>query len=177
MIDTAEGVLPFQDYFVRLRCAPAVTGVRFDGAAEAAVLPAALAAMAEADAIVICPSNPYLSVDPILAVPGFRAALASAPAPVVAISPLVGGKAVKGPTGKIMAELGVPATAAAVARHYAGLIDGLVIDHADGAAVPDLPIAARVTATLMETLDDRERLAADSLAFAAELAASGVRAR
>lgn len=177
MIETADGTLPFQDYFVRLRCAPAITGLRFAGAGAAAAQPEVLAALAAADAIVICPSNPYLSIDPILAVPGIRAAIAAARAPVVAVSPLVGGKAVKGPTGKIMAELGVPATPAAVARHYAGLIDGLVIDHADGAAAGDLPIPVRVTATLMETLDDRERLAADSLAFAAELAASGARGR
>lgn len=169
VIVTTDGELPFQHYFVRYRCEPAITGVRFTGVAKAKVQPDAIAALAGADVIVVCPSNPYLSVDPILAVPGFREALKEARAPVVAVSPLVGAKAVKGPTAKIMAELKVPATPEAIAAHYAGLIDGLVIDHSDAAAAGGLPVPVTATATLMETLSDRERLATDVLAFAATL--------
>jgi LPPG:FO 2-phospho-L-lactate transferase len=113
----AEGWLDFQDYFVRRRCAPAVKELSYEGAASARPQPAFMAALADARlrAIIICPSNPYLSVDPILALPGVRAALKTCPAPVIAVSPIVGGRAVKGPTAKMMRELGRPATATAVA--------------------------------------------------------------
>jgi LPPG:FO 2-phospho-L-lactate transferase len=173
IVETDEGELAFQRYFVERRCAPAVRAISFAGAGAAQLSPALLPALARPDlvAIVICPSNPYLSVDPLLAVPGLRAALAAASAPVVAVSPLIGGQAVKGPTGKIMAELGISTTAQAIVAHYRGLLDGLVIDTSDADEARGLGVRSLVTTTLMRTLEDRERLARDVLRFAAEIAA------
>lgn len=173
IVHTDAGALPFQRYFVERRCAPVLRRLSFQGAATARPAAAFAAALAREDlrAIVICPSNPYLSVDPILAVPGVRAALADAAAPVVAVSPLVGGQAVKGPTAKIMAELGIEATAAAIAAHYGGLIDGLVIDVGDAAEAAGLDCPVAVVPTLMRNLADREELARRTLAFADRLAA------
>ena len=168
MIETTEGMLPFQRYFVEKRCEPIIRALHFAGADRAAPHPVFAQALADPTlrAIVICPSNPYLSIDPILAVPGVRKALDTASAPVIAVSPIIAGKAVKGPTAKIMAELGVPATSAAIAQHYRGLIDGIVIDVADAAQAATIDIPAHVTPTLMMTADDRCNLARDVLAFA-----------
>src|SRR5712671_4769394 len=129
-LHTNEGWLDFQDYFVRLRCAPVIDRFEFAGAGDARPLPGFLAALADPQlrAIVICPSNPFISIDPILAVPGVRAALRDCRAPVIAVSPIIGGKAVKGPTAKMMAELGLPVDAAAVARHYGDILDVYVAD-------------------------------------------------
>ena len=169
-VHTSDGELAFQDYFVRLRCAPALTALSFQGAADARPAAAAAAALgARPEAIILCPSNPYLSVDPILAVPGMRALLKAAGAPIIAVSPLVGGNAVKGPTAKIMRELGVPLTPAAIAQHYAGLIDGIVVDSRDAAAVGEIDCHVSVTDTLMNSLNDRERLAREVLTFAGVL--------
>ena len=170
-VHTREGVLAFQEYFVRRRCEPAVTALEYAGAAAARIAPQALAALKAADvaAIIVCPSNPYLSVDPILALPGMRAALKAAPAPVIAVTPLVAGKAIKGPTAKIMAELEVPLSSAAIARHYADFIDGFVLDRADATLVPAFSCSLLVADTLMVTLADRERLAREVLQFAATL--------
>ncbi len=170
-VHTREGVLAFQEYFVRRRCEPAVTALEYAGAAAARIAPQALAALKAADvaAIILCPSNPYLSVDPILALPGMRAALKAAPAPVIAVTPLVAGKAIKGPTAKIMAELEVPLSSAAIARHYADFIDGFVLDRADATLVPAFSCSLLVADTLMVTLADRERLAREVLQFAATL--------
>ena len=110
-LETDAGLLDFQDYFVRLRCAPATSAIRFDGAEGARPAPGVVEAIAQADAIIIAPSNPFLSVDPLLAVPAIRAALVNAKAPVVAVSPIVGGTAVKGPTAKLMGELGLTVSA------------------------------------------------------------------
>ena len=114
----------------------------------------------------ICPSNPYLSVDPILAVSGIRQALATSTAPVVAVSPIVGGQAVKGPTAKIMAELGITATTQAIAAHYRGLIDGFIIDESDAHEHAQVDMPVLVTRTMMTSITDRERLARDVAAFA-----------
>ncbi|MCE3290718.1 MAG: LPPG:Fo 2-phospho-L-lactate transferase [Caulobacter sp.] len=173
-VRTDEGELAFQHYFVRERCAPLVRGIRFEGAAQARPSAALAQALARPDlsAIVICPSNPYLSVDPILAVPGVYEALKHRTAPVVAVSPIIAGQALKGPAAKLMAELDVEPGAPAVARHYAGLIDGLVIDTADAErapAVEALGVRAFVTASVMRDDDDRRRLARETLAFAAGL--------
>jgi LPPG:FO 2-phospho-L-lactate transferase len=121
--------------------------------------------------VVLCPSNPYLSLDPILALPALRQALGRCPAPVVAVAPLIRGQAVKGPTAKIMAELGVPADNAVIARHYRDLIDGLVIDAADAADVSRIDLPTKLARTLMSSLEDRQALARVVLDFAAELAA------
>lgn len=173
IVHTADGPLPFQDYFVRQACAPVVTAIAFAGAAQARPNPAFVAAVADTklSAIVISPSNPYLSIDPILAVPGVREALQRATVPVIVVSPLIGGAAVKGPTAKIMGELGVAVTSRAIAHHYAGLIDGLVIDETDAADADRLAVPVAVTRTLMKTIDDRRDLARAVLAFAARLIA------
>lgn len=168
-VDTDEGVLDFQHYFVARQCAPAVRGISFAGAAMAVPAPGVLEAIERADAIVIAPSNPYLSVDPILAVPGMRAALAEARAPVVAVSPLVGGKAVKGPSAKMMEELGIAPDHRSIAAHYEGVIDGLLIDEAGPA--PD-GIATARDDTLMTVLDDKVRVARAALALAGRIAAA-----
>ena len=173
-VRTDEGELAFQHYFVRERCAPVVRGIRFEGAAQARPSAALAQALARPDlaAIVICPSNPYLSVDPILAVPGVYEALEHRTAPVVAVSPIIAGQALKGPAAKLMTELDVEPGAPAVARHYAGLIDGLVIDTADAErapAVEALGVRALVTPSVMRDDDDRRRLARETLAFAAGL--------
>ena len=172
-VHTVEGELAFQHYFVRRRCAPAVTAIGFDGAAVARPsVGAADALAARPAAVILCPSNPYLSVDPILSVPGLRDLVLTCGAPVIAVSPLVGGEAVKGPTAKIMRELGVPLTAAAIARHYEGLLDGFVVDAHDK-DVGDIGCPVLVTPTLMQSVEDRERLAREVLQFAARLGAAG----
>ena len=172
IIDTSEGHLPFQHYFVRRHCEPAVRGIRFEGATEAG--PASglveLIGSQTSRAIVICPSNPYLSIDPILAVPGIAAALGASTAPVVAVSPIIGGQAVKGPTGKIMSELGIAPTTKAIAAHYRGLIDGLVIDENDADERGQFDVPVLVTRTLMNDITDRERLARDVVNFADTIA-------
>lgn len=170
-VHTREGVLAFQEYFVGRRCEPAVTRLTFDGAPQATPHPELMRALADPglSAIIICPSNPYLSIDPLLALPGVRDALARAPAPVVAVSPLVGGKAVKGPTGKIMAELGLEVSNRAICAHYEGILDGYVIDSGDVEDVEGLPVPLAVTRTLMETLENRIDLARNVLKFANSL--------
>ena len=171
MVRTENGLLPFQRYFVEQRCEPKVSGFEFRGAGAARPTPALLEALQSdrLEAVVICPSNPFISIDPILAVPGMRSALAACRAPVVAVSPIIGGRAVKGPTAKMMAELGMPASAKTVAEHYGGLIDGFALDRADAdqAAAIDVPCLA--TRTLMASEDDKQTLAAEVLAFAREL--------
>ncbi|MET0251089.1 MAG: 2-phospho-L-lactate transferase [Novosphingobium sp.] len=166
-LDTDEGPLPFQDYFVARRCEPVVRRVRFEGAASARPGPGVIAAIEAAEAVFVAPSNPFLSVDPILSVPGIADALRAAGAPIVAISPLVGGTAVKGPTAKLMDELGLAADNEAIAAHYAGLLTGLLHDVSDH---PPAALPARAAATLMTTLDDKLRVARAALAFAADLA-------
>jgi LPPG:FO 2-phospho-L-lactate transferase len=168
LIDTDVGRLSFQDYFVARQCAPTLRGVSFAGAQTARAGPGVLDAIAGADRILIAPSNPWLSVDPILAIPGLRGALAAAAAPVVAVSPQIAGQAVKGPTAKLMAELGLPLTNASIAAHYAGLIDGLLIDSGDDAEGVAVPVAR--TATLMRSLEDRARVAQAALDLAGALA-------
>lgn len=176
-VDTDQGTLDFQDYFVHRQCRPRVRAIRFDGAAACRPAPAlaALLAAGAPEAVLICPSNPYLSIDPILAVAGLRALLRAAGAPVVAVSPLIAGAAVKGPTAKIMDELGLRADAAEVARHYAGLIDGFVLDRRDEALAAQIGVPVCITDTLMRSADDRQRLAAETLRFARELAGRGER--
>jgi LPPG:FO 2-phospho-L-lactate transferase len=172
IVETAEGDLPFQHYFVRRRCEPVVKGIRFEGASAATPSPGVLELLLNpaVRAIVVCPSNPYLSVDPILSVPGMRDALANGAAPVIAVSPIIGGQAVKGPTAKIMHELGFAVNTQAIAAHYRGLIDAMVIDEADAADEATADVPAMVTKTMMKNLSDRERLASDVVAFADKLA-------
>jgi LPPG:FO 2-phospho-L-lactate transferase len=170
LIDTGAGLLPFQNYFVERQCAPAVKSVTFDGAQTASVQSELETALQQGDlrAVVICPSNPYLSIDPILAVAGMRDLLRETSAPVIIVSPVVGGTAVKGPMAKIMGELGLEVTHAAIADHYAGLVDGLMIDCPDDGIADGVAIA--VENTMMRTLDDRIALARCVLEFADQLA-------
>jgi len=163
---TEEGWLDFQDYFVRRRSAPVVRNIIYTGASEARANPDFLAALSadNLEAVVICPSNPFLSIDPILSLPCIKDALRACDAPVVAVSPIIDGKAVKGPTAKIMSELGLPTGAAAVAQHYADILDIYVADEADADEIAGLGIPVRLTHTLMLTVDDREALARAVLA-------------
>jgi LPPG:FO 2-phospho-L-lactate transferase len=165
---TDDGWLDFQDYFVRRRCAPPVRELIYDGAAAARAHPDVLAALRDPRlrAVVICPSNPFLSIEPMLAVAGLRDAIARTAAPVVAVSPIIGGRAVKGPTAKMMSELGVKVSSTAVARRYQDLLDGFVLDRADAADTGELGIPVTVAHTLMATLADREELARHVLASA-----------
>lgn len=169
MVMTEEdGVLPFQRYFVERRSAPRVKGFNFEGVSVAS-LPLGLSSTlkrSDLHAVVICPSNPFISIDPILAVPGMREALQQSSAPVVAISPIIGGQAVKGPTAKMMAELDIPTTSKAVADHYQGLLDGLVIDEADAIDAAGIDLPCLITPTLMQSEDDKRSLASKVLDFA-----------
>jgi len=168
-----EGWLDFQDYFVRRRCVPAVKALAYDGAASARPQPAFMAALADRRlrAVVICPSNPYLSVDPILALPDVRDALKACRAPVIAVSPIIGGRAVKGPTAKIMRELGLTPSPLTVLQHYRGLIDGFILDEHDAALAKNIHLPVKVCDTLMRSLSDRERVARCALELAQELRA------
>jgi LPPG:FO 2-phospho-L-lactate transferase len=174
VVDTDIGALPFQRYFVERRCEPVVRALRFDGAATARPAAGVLEAITDPglDLIVVCPSNPYLSIDPILAVPGIRQALVRTSTPVVAVSPIIGGRAIKGPTVKIMEELGIAATNRSIAAHYADVIDALVIDNSDNAELPSLGIPVLTTQTLMRDDGDRQRLAAEVIAFGRSLRAA-----
>ena len=164
-LDTDKGILPFQRYFVEERCLPRVAGVVFEGAERASAAPGVIEAIERADAILVAPSNPWLSVDPLLAIPDLRAALDNRRSPLVAVSPLVRGDAVKGPTAKLMRELDIDVSNAGIAAHYAGLLDGLLV-HEDDAAPTGLEIGR--TDTIMKSPADKVRVAEAALALARE---------
>jgi LPPG:FO 2-phospho-L-lactate transferase len=172
LVLTASGdELGFQEYFVRERCAPAVAGLRYAGAQSARISSAAAQSLHARGlrAIVIAPSNPYLSIDPVLAVPGMRAALRARGAPVIAVTPLIGDSAVKGPTAKIMRELGLAPSPLTILEHYDGLIDGFVLDERDAALAKEIDVPVRTCDTLMRSLEDRERVARCTLELAQAL--------
>jgi LPPG:FO 2-phospho-L-lactate transferase len=175
-VRTAEGWLAFQDWFVRLQQEPPVAEVRFDGIDAARPSPEVLAVLEAAEVIVIAPSNPLVSIGPILAVPGMPEAIALARgrgAPVVAISPIVAGRALRGPADRMLADQGLEASALGVARLYAGLADGFVLDAADAeleSTIGALGLATHVTDTIMVDDAARARLGKEVLAFAAGLA-------
>lgn len=167
VMHTDEGVLPFQRYFVGRRCEPRVDAISFEGAETSRPSSEVVAALSEDNlgAVVLCPSNPFLSIDPILAVGGMPAMLAGLDAPVVAVSPLVGGTAVKGPTTKVMRELGLEVSQQSIADHYSAFLDVLVVDEVDAGleiAGPRISVAR----TVMQSLDDRIALARDVLQIA-----------
>ncbi len=169
-----QGELAFQEYFVRERAEPIVKSIRFAGADESALSPevAGLLASATTEAILIAPSNPWLSIDPMLAVGGMREALRNAPAPVVAISPIVNGQAIKGPTAKIMRELSLDVSPLSVARHYRDVLDGFILDSLDQQLAADVSaegLAVLACQTIMNTLADKKTLAQAARAFAADL--------
>jgi len=172
-VHTESGPLAFQHYFVRDRCEPAVRGFEFVGIEQARLNPAItryLEGPEQVDGIIICPSNPFVSVDPLLNLPGAHAALQSAGVPVVAVSPIVGGVAIKGPTAKMMQELAIPNSAAEVARHYGALLSGLVLDEQDRGLDGTLDTPTTVANTVMITLQDRVDLGHTVLRYIASLA-------
>ena len=180
MVDTEGGALAFQHYFVREQCRPRATGVRYLGADAARPSLRFAAALTRPDlaAIIVCPSNPFLSVGPLLALPGVRQAIAASAAPCVAVSPIVAGKALKGPAAKLMAELGIEPSVEGIADHYAGLIDGLILDVNDvslGVRVEARGVVARAVPSIMTTDEERIALARTTLGFAAELADAATR--
>ncbi len=163
-VHTGKGLLEFQHYFVRDRCEPVVSGFEFDGAEAAELNPEIEAWLDNPNlaGIILCPSNPFVSIDPVLALPGLRDRLRESAAPVIAVSPVVGGSAIKGPTVKMMQELSIPNTATWVADHYRDFLDGFILDDQDLALKPDieaLGLASHVTRTVMVTLEDRVSLA------------------
>ncbi len=169
-VKTTSGELAFQDYFVRQRCAPRATGFRFAGARQARV-PDALARVmrGRVDAVVMCPSNPFVSIAPITSVPAIGQWLKVRTFPVIAVSPIIGGAAVKGPAAKIMRELGLKPTALDVARHYGGTVDGWVIDQQDsalGSKIANLGQYVAATDTLMTNRRKSAALARRVIAFA-----------
>jgi LPPG:FO 2-phospho-L-lactate transferase len=169
---TDQGELAFQDYFVRQQCRPVVRALRFEGAEAAAPSTplAGLLASGTIRGVVICPSNPWLSVEPLLAVQALRALLARVP--VVAVSPIVGGAAVKGPAAKIMGELGLPVSALGVVRHYGSLVHGWVLDSADAglrAAAAEQGAAVVIEDTVMSTLDKAAGVARAAVALLQQL--------
>lgn len=173
-VETAEGELDFQDYFVRLQCNVPITGLRFDGAAEAQATPEVTSALDRAQSIIFCPSNPYVSIDPILAMGGIRSRLGKRGVPRIAVSPIIGGKALKGPAAKMMAELGYAVSSLSVAKKYVGLIDAMVIDREDAQLAREieaLGIRVLTTRTLMRTHEDSRVLAEETLRFAQALGA------
>jgi len=169
---TEEGWLDFQDYFVRRQCQPTVRDFEFAGATQAKPQPDALAALQRPDlrTVIICPSNPFVSVEPILAVPGIRDALRETRAPVIAVTPIIGGKAIKGPAAKMMRELGLEVNATAIARRYADFIDAFVVDESDPVPAPVPNVKFVSAATLMTRVEDRLWLARAVLRAADALA-------
>jgi LPPG:FO 2-phospho-L-lactate transferase len=162
IVETEEGDLAFQEYFVHRRCEPHVRGFRFEGVESAEPAPGVRAAIQSADAVVICPSNPWVSIDPILRI------VKRIEKPVVAISPIIGGQSVKGPAAKMYRELGIEPSALAVAQHYCGLATGFVLDHIDRqleGEIRSLSMRTLVTNTLMNSHDDRKQFAMDVLNF------------
>ena len=162
IVETEAGDLPFQEYFVHRRCEPRVKGFRFDGVAAAEPAPGAREAIQSAEAVILCPSNPWVSIDPILQV------LKKIEKPVIAVSPIISGQAVKGPAAKMFLELGIEPSAMAVANHYCGLATGFVLDVLDlqlEENIRSLNMRTLVTNTLMKSLDNRKQLASDVLDF------------
>lgn len=166
---TDRGVLPFQEYFVREGCQPAVKGFEFAGSGEALPAPGVMERLREADLVIICPSNPWVSIDPILSVGTIREGLRDLP--VVAVTPLIAGQALKGPTAKMYREMGITPSARAVAEHYRDLLTGFVLDSRDqdledqiGSLSPQKP-GVLVSDTWMKTIEDRVRLARETLTF------------
>jgi len=176
LVETNEGTLKFQDYFVRRRCSPHVTGFRFLGTKESSIqldLRTALSS-SRLKAVIVCPSNPFVSIGPMLALPGLRDLLERSPVPVVAVSPLIGGQAVKGPLAKMMMELGAPVTNEALAEHYRGIVTAWVIDQVDKDQCGSLRskgLHCRSMGTLMRSDTDRVGLAQALLRYCNDLVA------
>ena len=177
IVQTKQGDLPFQDYFVKLACRPEVTGFIFQGADESVPAPGVVRSIKEADLVLICPSNPWVSIDPILAIPDISRELRNKV--VLAVSPIIGGKTVKGPAAKMFKEIGIIPSAAAVAEHYQELLTGFIMDSADqdleehlsGSGPEELKVMT--TNTWMNSRQDRVRLAEDVITFGKQLLKGG----
>jgi LPPG:FO 2-phospho-L-lactate transferase len=159
IVESDAGELPFQEYFVKLKCEPRVNGFRFEGAGSARPAPGIRQALEAADAVVICPSNPWVSIDPILNVIG------EITPPTVAVSPIIGGRTVKGPAAKMFTELGMEPSAASVYSHYRGRLSGFVLDRIDEAQAASIDVKTLVADTLMTGFEGRYRLAGEVLHF------------
>ncbi|MGA7671335.1 MAG: 2-phospho-L-lactate transferase [Nitrolancea sp.] len=172
IVATPEGRLDFQDYFVQRQHQSLVQSVEFEGIESASVPVAVADALSSADAIVLCPSNPIVSIGPILSVPGMCQQLHDAPAPVVAVSPIIGGQALKGPADRMLETLGHEVSSVGVAEIYRDFLTGIVIDEQDRDLAPRieaLGIRTLVTGTIMRSEADRRRLAVETLEFAGRL--------
>jgi LPPG:FO 2-phospho-L-lactate transferase len=168
ILHTAIGALEFQHYYVRHKASIPVTGIGFSGIELARPTPEVLDALRRSSAIVLGPSNPFVSIGPILALPGLREMLKATCSAVIAVSPIVGGRALKGPAGRMLSELGFGPSALSVARLYADFLDGFVLDVVDGHLQPEiesLGMAVLTTDTVMQSTDDRRRLAHEILSF------------
>jgi LPPG:FO 2-phospho-L-lactate transferase len=163
---TEEGEMAFQDYFVARRCKPKVTGFRFEGILQSTPAPGVIEAIEDAELVIICPSNPWVSIDPILGVPGIRSAIEQKT--VVAVSPLIGGKALKGPAAKMFSELEIEPSALAVAQHYGELLNGFVFDRQDKNLTKFIGFPSLITDTIMVEREQRKSLAEEVLSFARE---------
>lgn len=170
IVHSDQGDLAFQHYFVREGCGPKVNGFSFDGIESAKLNPLIRDWLTDCAGVIICPSNPFVSVDPLLHLDGFGEALKSLP--VIAVSPIVGGIAIKGPAAKMMQELDMPATALAVADHYQGLIDGFIVDQTDAELVEQFNVPTISTPSVMVTLQDRIDLARTCVRFLASLSSN-----
>lgn len=171
MVATAAGVLPFQEYFVRRRCEPTVLGIEYQGGTNARLN--SKLDLDSVTAVIICPSNPFLSIDPLLSISALASFLRSTSVPVVAVSPIVKGLALKGPTAKMMRELGIQPSATTVADHYRDLISGFVVDNEDkelGKEISRLGVRTTALQTIMRTFDDRVQLGRSVLGFCKTLA-------
>lgn len=165
-VATDEGEMHFQEYFVRRRCEPRVKGIRFDGIEASQPAQGVLESLLEADAVVVCPSNPLISIGPILAVPGLRQALKETRAAVVAITPIIGGRALKGPAADMLRDLGHEVSACGVAAMYRDFLDVFVLDEQDApsrAAIERLGLRVLITKTVMTTIEDKKLLAEKTL--------------
>jgi LPPG:FO 2-phospho-L-lactate transferase len=163
---TEEGEMAFQDYFVARRCKPKVTGFRFEGILQSTPAPGVIEAIEDAELVIICPSNPWVSIDPILGVPGIRSAIEQKT--VVAVSPLIGGRALKGPAAKMFSELEIEPSALAVAQHYGELLNGFVFDRQDKNLTKFIGFPSLITDTIMVEREQRKSLAEEVLSFARE---------
>ena len=169
MVQTESGELAFQEYFVKLKCEPVVTGLRYAGAEGAQPSREVVSAVRQSDVIVFCPSNPLLSLDPILALPTMRRVLAASRSPKIAVSPLIKGQALKGPAAKLMKELNMDVSATGVAHYLREMLTDFVIDHADQAeqeAITNMGLRTLVTGTVMTSNETKVQLAQEVLAFA-----------
>ncbi len=176
IVETAAGPLDFQDYFVRQQAQPVATGFRYTGSEAARASAGALCALTlpNLGAILISPSNPWLSIAPILSVADIKTTMCASTAPVIAVAPIVNGAAIKGPTAKLMRELGIEPSVVSIAMHYRDILDGLVIDTQDRArqdAIEDMGIRVYITNTVMQSLADKAALAQHVLEFATQLRA------